>query len=105
MSGTFTGINNAYLDILLECSLRAVKIALAMARRHNGRNNGSIPFSVREGVTVTGSTHRLVREALNELQERSLIECTKQAGFDLKAGARRRESREWNLRFVWEKSR
>ena len=103
MSGLFTGINNAYLDILLECGPRAVKIALAMARRHNGRNNGSIPFSVRDGIAVTGSTPRLVCEALNELQERGLIECTRQAGFDLKTGAKRREAREWRLHFVWEK--
>ena len=105
MKGTFTGINNAYLETLLECGPRAVKIAVAMAGRHNGHNNGSIPFSVREGVAVTRSSHRLVREALNELQERGLIECIKQAGFDFHVGARRRESREWKLNFVWEKKR
>ena len=103
--GTFTGIDNAHLDVLLECHPRTVKIALAMAYRHNGRNNGSISFSIRDALKAASTTHRLACEALDELQAKGLIRCTKGASFNLKAGAQGRQARRWNLNFVWEKKR
>ena len=105
MSGPFTGLNNAMLDRLLDCSPRAVKIALAMGRRHNGANNGSIPFSVREAAAAISSTSRLARDALDELQHNGLIECTKPASFDFKVGAAGRQARRWKLNFLWERRR
>ena len=103
--GTFTGIDNSYLDVLLECHPRTAKIALAMARRHNGRNNGDIAFSVRDACNAISSNRRLACEALTELQDKSLIECTRQASFDFKAGAQGRQARRWKLNFVWEKKK
>ena len=105
MSGTFVGIDSAYLAPLLECSPRAVKIALAMAARHNGRNNGAIPFAIRDAIDATKSTSRLVCEAMKQLQDKGLIECTRQASFNLKTAARGRQAREWKLNFVWERKK
>ena len=64
MRGTFTGLDNAMLDELLTSSNRAFKVAVAMARRHNGLNNGNIPFSVREASLVARCNQRDARKAL-----------------------------------------
>jgi hypothetical protein len=76
----------------LPCAARALYIELA--KRYNGRNNGRISYSVREGAEALKVTKDTAGRMLKVLQERGFIVRTKQGAFSLKVS---REASEWRL--------
>jgi hypothetical protein len=57
-----------------------------IATRYNGRNNGKIPFSIREAALVLHSSKATAARAFNNLIDHGLIEVAKPSGFNLKSG-------------------
>ena len=76
----------------LPCAARALYIEIAA--RYNGRNNGRISYSVREGAKALKITKDTVGRMLKLLRERGFIVCTKRGAFSLKAS---KEASEWRL--------
>src|SRR5262245_2885327 len=76
----------------LPCAARALYVEIAA--RYNGRNNGRISYSVREGAEALRITKDTVARMLKLLQERGFIVCTKKGAFSLKVW---REASEWRL--------
>jgi hypothetical protein len=68
-----------------------------MLRRHNGRNNGLIPYGRRDAERDLGcGSHQAVRY-LTEAQERGFIVATRRSSFDWKSGAGSAQSTTWRL--------
>jgi len=57
---------------------------VALARRHNGTNNGFISFSVREGAEAFKVSKNTVSRALQRLAEVGFIEVTQGGSFNRK---------------------
>ena len=70
----------------------ALKVLLDMWRRHDGTNNGEIGYATRDGeeINLTRST---VSRALEELEQKGFIVCTKQWAFTQSS----HKSRVWRL--------
>jgi hypothetical protein len=66
---------------------------IQIARRYNGSNNGRIPYSMRDGVTLHIS-HHTVSHLLGILQDRGFIVCTRKGYFSVKTT---RDASEWRL--------
>lgn len=62
-----------------------------MARRHNGFNNGGIPYSVREACQRLHIGRMTACRAFRALQQLGLIVCTKRGSL------KTRQSSEWKL--------
>jgi hypothetical protein len=75
----------------LSGNARALYVELA--QRYNGSNNGRIPYSVRDGVTLHIS-HHTVSHLLGILQDRGFIVCTRKGYFSVKTT---RDASEWRL--------
>ncbi len=56
----------------------ALKLLLVLWRRHNGRNNGEIPFGVRD-AREWGLLHSAAAAALEELRRYGFIECAEES--------------------------
>ena len=67
---------------------------LEMAKRYNGRNNGRISYSVREGAAALHVSKGSVKNWLDVLQGRGFIACTRRGAFSLKTT---RDASEWRL--------
>jgi len=67
-------------------------VLLAIWERHNGSNNGTIAFAVRDGEE-TGLSKDQTSRALSELTGLGFVRCHKQATFRL----RTKEARTWEL--------
>ena len=68
--------------------------------RFNGRNNGQIPYGVRDGMTRLHCGSATAQRALNELKDAGLIEVAVKASFDHKNGARKGRATQWRLTFL-----
>jgi hypothetical protein len=75
----------------LSGNARALYVELA--QRYNGSNNGRIPYSMRDGVTLHIS-HHTVSHLLGILQDRGFIVCTRKGYFSVKTT---RDASEWRL--------
>jgi hypothetical protein len=77
------------------CSLDAVPRALyiEIAKRYMGSNNGSIPYSVREGAANLHVSPATIMRAFHQLEDRGFIVATKKGAFSLK----KRHATEWRL--------
>jgi hypothetical protein len=73
-------------------SPNAKAILIDIWQRHNGVNNGSISFSVREAGEI-GITRSAAARAMKELIERGFIAVTRASAFTLKT----KEARLWCL--------
>lgn len=69
----------------------AFKLLVAIWRRHNGYNNGGIPYSQREACKLLNcGTHRAA-SCFQELQDKGFLRLARASDFGLKT----REAREW----------
>jgi len=93
----FVRLSYSLLDSSTGQSLSAVQRALYvdMARKFNGRNNGNIPYSVRDAESALRITRRTALRALHTLQDKNLIICHQRGSFDLKT--RKAKISEWEL--------
>jgi hypothetical protein len=67
---------------------------LEMAKRYNGRNNGRISYSVREGAAALHISKSTAKKMLDILRGRGFIICTRRGAFSLKVS---RDASEWRL--------
>ena len=74
----------------LGLSTNARCIWLALAKRHNGLNNGNIPLSVREAAEHIRSGKSTAARGFNELIDRRFIKVSQDAGLTMKYGRRAR---------------
>jgi hypothetical protein len=82
----------------LSAAARSLLVELAMLE--NGQNNGSLYLSVRDAADRLGmADHRSVSIAFDDLVDRGLIRCTKEAHFGIKASEQSR-ARCWRLTWV-----
>jgi DNA-binding transcriptional MocR family regulator len=65
-----------------------------IVQRYNGRNNGHIPYSVREAVQALRISKDTVRHLLGILQARGFIVCTRKGYFSVKTT---KDASEWRL--------
>jgi hypothetical protein len=70
-------------------------VYVEMARRYNGKNNGQIPFSTRDGAEVLPISKDTVGRALKLLEQRNLAVCRSRGSFDRKT--REAKAPEWEL--------
>lgn len=61
----------------------ACKLYIAIRQRHNGRNNGRIPYSVAEARTLLGCGATQAVRFFKELQDKGLIVKIKNSVFDV----------------------
>jgi hypothetical protein len=73
----------------------AVPLLLDMWRRHNGHNNGQIPYSQREAEHRFGCSPKRAVRWFHDLQEAGFIVATYPGSFNHKTGERR--ARRWRL--------
>jgi hypothetical protein len=70
----------------------ALKVLLHVWMRHNGTNNGTISYSVREAEEI-GLSFATAARALRELVDRGFLVCTRASAFTVK----NRNARLWRL--------
>jgi hypothetical protein len=80
-------------DAWLHLSPHAFKLLVAIWRRHNGRNNGQIPFSRDEACEVLGCHTRVVSRAFTELQDKGFLRLRRDSHFNQKCTT----AREWEI--------
>jgi hypothetical protein len=90
-------LEHSFLDSSAWLSLTAVPRALyvEIARRHNGRNNGHVPYSVRDGGMALGVHSRTIRRAFKQLEEQGIAVRTNRGSFNLKT--KEAKASEWYL--------
>jgi hypothetical protein len=81
----FYRLRSSFMESHLQ-SLPALVQALYIhiALRHNGKNNGRILFSIRDGVAALHAGKNAVARGLKQLEAERLIVCTKRGRFDRK---------------------
>jgi len=91
----FVKLDHALLDSEAwhHLSPHAVKLLLAIWRRHDGKNNGAIPCSVSEARRLLGCRKERARQCFTELERLGFIRLTKDSAFNVKT----KEAREWEL--------
>ena len=72
----------------------AAKLYVELSMRYNARNNGQIPYSVREAARALHASQQTAMRTLQLLQERGFIVCTRKGAFSLKAV---RDASKWRL--------
>ena len=77
----------------LEAVARAIYIEIARRYAGPGSNNGRIPYSVREAVAALNIGKTTACRAMQALQDRGFIVCTRKGAFSLKT----RHATEWRL--------
>ena len=92
-SGRFAMIPFAILDsdAFRSLSADAVYVYLRILRRHNGSNNGYIPFGSREAAIECNMSKMTAQRAFKQLEEVGLIECIVPSSFN----SRKKLAREW----------
>src|SRR5262245_42852387 len=73
----------------------ACALYVEIASRYNGRNNGYIAYSIREGAERFRAGRATVHQAQRLLEERGIIVCRKRGSFDIKN--RQINASEWEL--------
>ena len=94
-SGRFAMIPFAILDsdAFRSLSADAVYVYLRILRRHNGSNNGYIPFGCREAAIECNMGKMTAQRAFKQLEDVGLIECIVPSSFN----CRKKLAREWAL--------
>lgn len=94
-AGRFVQIGHSVIDsaAFRHLSSNAVKLLIAIWRRHNGYNNGQIAFSIREAMNLLGCGTSQATAAFKDLERQGFIVCERQSSFNTKA----RRAREWRL--------
>jgi len=64
---------------------------------HNGRNNGSVRYSVRQAVESLHCSLSTAQRWFRELEDAGLIEATERGSFSWKAGARQGKATSWRI--------
>ena len=92
-SGRFVMIPFAILDsdAFRSLSADAVYVYLRILRRHNGSNNGYIPFGCREAAIECNMGKMTAQRAFKQLEDVGLIECIVTSSFN----SRKKLAREW----------
>ncbi len=85
------GVTNSQAWDSLSCAARSLLIAIWT--RHNGQNNGRIPYSHREAQRALHIGNRKVQAAFQELQNRGFLISRIKGSFHLK----KRHATEWEL--------
>lgn len=73
---------------------------LELKRRYNGRNNGAIQLSHREGMELLGCSNSAIEAAFRGLKNKGFISVTEKGSFQWKAnadGSRQPRSTRWRL--------
>jgi DNA-binding transcriptional regulator YhcF (GntR family) len=85
--GTYVKLRHAFLRSPAWQSLPAIARAIYVdiAARHNGRNNGVIPYSARDGAQALRVAKDTAHRALQLLEARGLIRCTRRGSFNVKS--------------------
>ena len=93
----FIKVDHALLDSAAWWSLSrgAEKLLLDIWRRHNGKNNGKIPYSQREIVRRFGCSPKTALKWLGELQRAGFLAQVKRGDFHQKTGIGRATT--WRL--------
>ena len=71
----------------------AVYVYLRILRRHNGSNNGYIPFGCREAAIECNMGKMTAQRAFKQLEDVGLIECIVPSSFN----CRKKLAKEWAL--------
>ncbi len=87
-------------DKVASLSAKGKALMFAMADRYNGRNNGSIPYSVKEAMTWLHCGTSTALRTFRELEDASLIVAVRKGSFDHKNGVRKGTATEWQLTFL-----
>jgi DNA-binding transcriptional regulator YhcF (GntR family) len=84
--GTYLKLRHSFLRSPAWQSLPAIAraIYIDVAARYNGRNNGQIPYSAREGAQALQVTKDTAHRALRLLEACGLIRCTRRGSFNVK---------------------
>jgi hypothetical protein len=64
---------------------------------HNGKNNGSVRYSVRQAEASLRCTRKTAIKRFRELEDARLIEATERGGFRWKAGACEGRATAWRI--------
>src|SRR5919106_604184 len=73
------------------------RLVLAIWRRHNGANNGKIPYGRRDAQRDLGCGSTQATRYLREAEERGFIVPTRRGAFDWKCGARAARATTWRI--------
>ena len=94
-AGYYVRLGHDLLDseAWLRLSPRAFKLLVAIWRRHNGRNNGQIPFSRDEACAVLRCGEHQARKAFTELQDKGFLRLRRDSHFNQKCTT----AREWEI--------
>jgi hypothetical protein len=95
--GGFVKLRHAFLRSPAWQNLPPVARALYLeiASGYNGRNNGHIPYSVRDGASALRVSKSTVSRGLDLLKDSGLIRCASSGSFDLKT--KKSKASEWEL--------
>lgn len=94
-SNGYLKLDHSFLKSSVWQSLPALPAAafVEIAGRHNGYNNGQIPYSVRDGMARFHVGDRVVRRAFSQLEKSGIAVRTRKGAFDLKT--REAKATEW----------
>ena len=87
-------------DAFASLSSNATRLLVGIVDKHNGRNNGDIPYSVAEAMRWLHCWDRTAAKAFHELIAGDLIEMTVKASFTNKVGAAEGKATKWRLKFI-----
>ena len=101
-SNGFLSLDHDFLrsGVVMALSARGKALILAMADRYNGRNNGSIPYSVKEAMAWLHCGKSTAIRTLQEVEAAGLIMTIQKGSFENKAGARKGTATKWRLTFL-----
>ncbi len=99
---SYLGFDHDFIrsDVVVALSARGKALILAMADRYNGRNNGSIPYSVKEAMAWLHCGKSTAIRTLQEVEAAGLIVSVRKGSFENKAGARKGTATKWQLTFL-----
>jgi len=89
------GVTNSEAWKTLSCE--ATRLLIFIWERHNGTNNGTIPYSWREARAALRVGSKKVPAAFRELEERGFLICRSASSFRWKVGAGEGKAREWEI--------
>ncbi len=106
INGTFFPLLHSVFDSedWQAASMAAREVTIAIARLHNGRNNGDIPYSQREAQKYLHCGASVAVAAFREAQERGFIEATRKGSFTVKTGRRMARVTTWRVTFLQSKT-
>ena len=87
-------------DTFVALSSHATRLLIAIVDKHNGKNNGNIPYSVAEAMRWLHCWDKTATKAFQELIAADLIEMTAKASFTNKVGAAEGKATKWRLKFI-----